>query len=269
MCLETCAESQLGRAIAMRAWALTETGRLEEGIAQLQRSILAMEAAGLAIIVSTHCALAQALGAAGKPEEGLEAAQRGFDLMARTGERGRAAELYRLKGELTLLRNPGAIDAAEASIREAVAVAREQRAKMPELRATTSLARLLRDTDRRKEARAMLAEIYNWFTEGFDPALTFSVFSLAHTSLHGLQSLGRGPSFRPRLAQLAFDPGHMPLYVGFVTFEFGEKNYALKRLRFQPRGVGIINCEPPSFIALLGCLRRHKLSLLALAGIAI
>jgi predicted ATPase len=156
--------------MAMRAWALTETGRLEEGIAQMQRSILAMEAAGVAIIVSTHCALAQALGAAGKPEEGLEAAQRGFDLMARTGERGRAAELYRLKGELILLRNPGAIDAAEASIREAIAVAREQRAKWMELRATVSLARLLRDTNRRDEAREMLSGIYNWFTEGLDTA---------------------------------------------------------------------------------------------------
>jgi len=154
----------------MRAWALTETGRLEEGIAQLKGSILATEASGVAIIVSMHCALAEALGAAGKPEEGLEAAQRGFDLMARTGEREHAAELYRLKGELTLLRNRGEIDAAEASIREGIAVAREQRAKWMELRSTVSLARLLRDTNRRDDARAMLAEIYGWFTEGFDTA---------------------------------------------------------------------------------------------------
>ena len=44
------------------------------------------------------------------------------------------------------------------------------RAKSFELRVTTSLARLLSDTNRRDEARAMLAEIYNWFTEGFDTA---------------------------------------------------------------------------------------------------
>jgi predicted ATPase len=49
-------------------------------------------------------------------------------------------------------------------------MARSRSAKSWELRATTSLARLLRDTGRRDEARAMLAEIYNWFTEGFDTA---------------------------------------------------------------------------------------------------
>jgi predicted ATPase len=47
---------------------------------------------------------------------------------------------------------------------------RKQSAKWWELRASKSLARLLRDTDRREEARTMLAEIYNWFTEGFDTA---------------------------------------------------------------------------------------------------
>ena len=56
----------------------------------------------------------------------------------------------------------------ETCFRRAIKVAQAQCAKALELRATTSLARLLRDADRRDEARAMLAEIYNWFTEGFD-----------------------------------------------------------------------------------------------------
>ena len=66
----------------------------------------------------------------------------------------------------------GSKNAAEAEqcMRRAAAIAVEQGAKSFELRATTSLARLLRDTSRRDEARAMLAEIYNWFTEGFDTA---------------------------------------------------------------------------------------------------
>ena len=59
-------------------------------------------------------------------------------------------------------------DEAEECFREAIAVARRQEAKWWELRATASVARLLRDTNRRDEARMMLAEIYNWFTEGFD-----------------------------------------------------------------------------------------------------
>jgi class 3 adenylate cyclase len=101
---------------------------------------------------------------------------------------GREAELYRLKGEALLMRraqrseveqasprsayrigNPN-VGEAEQCFRRAIAVAREQDAKSWELRATTSLARLLRDTSRRDEARATLAEIYNWFTEGFDTA---------------------------------------------------------------------------------------------------
>jgi predicted ATPase len=61
-------------------------------------------------------------------------------------------------------------DAAEAKLREAIRVSRGQRAKSLELRATTSLARLLAKQNRRDEACAMLAETYGWFTEGFDSA---------------------------------------------------------------------------------------------------
>ena len=64
----------------------------------------------------------------------------------------------------------GQSELAEADFREAIALAQKMSAKSWELRAATSLARLLRDTGRLDEARAMLAEIYNWFTEGFDTA---------------------------------------------------------------------------------------------------
>ena len=76
------------------------------------------------------------------------------------------AELFRLRGEL---KSADPIE-AEADFHRAINVARSQEARSLELRATTSLARSLRDTDRRDEARTMLAEIYNWFTEGFDTA---------------------------------------------------------------------------------------------------
>ena len=62
----------------------------------------------------------------------------------------------------------GHSELAETDFREAITLSQNMRAKSFELRATTSLARLLRDTNRRDEARAMLADIYNWFTEGFD-----------------------------------------------------------------------------------------------------
>jgi predicted ATPase len=77
-------------------------------------------------------------------------------------------EALRLRGELRL--KQGQTELAEADFRESVALAQKMGAKAWELRATMSLARLLRDTNRRDEARAMLAEIYGWFTEGFDTA---------------------------------------------------------------------------------------------------
>ena len=80
------------------------------------------------------------------------------------------AEFFRLKGELTLLKVSGSKEVAEQYLRQAIGVARRQAARLFELRATTSLAALLRDTNRREQARAMLAEVYSWFTEGFDTA---------------------------------------------------------------------------------------------------
>ena len=62
----------------------------------------------------------------------------------------------------------GETELAEADFRGAIALAQKMGAKAWELRATTSLARLLTSQGRRDEARSMLADIYNWFTEGFD-----------------------------------------------------------------------------------------------------
>ena len=77
-------------------------------------------------------------------------------------------ETLRMRGELRLAQ--GQIELAEAGFREAIALAQKMGAKAWELRATTSLAEMLANHGRRNEARAMLAEIYNWFTEGFDTA---------------------------------------------------------------------------------------------------
>jgi class 3 adenylate cyclase/predicted ATPase len=81
-----------------------------------------------------------------------------------------SAEIHRLRGDLALKRSSSDPVEAEDSYRKAIEVAKSQSGKSLELRATVSLARLLRDTDRRDEARAMLADVYNWFTEGFDTA---------------------------------------------------------------------------------------------------
>jgi predicted ATPase len=83
----------------------------------------------------------------------------------RTGERWLAAELYRHKGQLLL--RQGHSKAAEELYRKALSIAREQGAKLWELRAAMSLARLRRDRGRRAEARDLLAPVYGWFSEGF------------------------------------------------------------------------------------------------------
>ena len=88
----------------------------------------------------------------------------------RTGEKMSQAEIIRLKREVLLMHDTASAVEAEACFRTALDVARTQEAKWWELRTSLSLARLLGKKDRREEASAMLADIYNWFTEGFDTA---------------------------------------------------------------------------------------------------
>jgi predicted ATPase len=85
-------------------------------------------------------------------------------------EKYRLARLYSIKGELTLKRDPSENGEAERCFRTAIDIARRQKARWWELRAVTSLVRLLAKQGKRAEARAMLADIYGWFTEGFDTA---------------------------------------------------------------------------------------------------
>jgi predicted ATPase len=91
-------------------------------------------------------------------------------LLGRTGERMYEAELYRIRGDLLLMQDAANLTEAEHCFRTAIEVARRQGGKPLQLRATVSLARLLARQGKRDEARAMLAEIYGWFTEGFDTA---------------------------------------------------------------------------------------------------
>jgi predicted ATPase len=84
------------------------------------------------------------------------------------GEKIEMAEILRLKGEVLLIGERSATAEAEKCFRQALEVARAQEAKWWELRIATSLAGLLRDTNRSDEARTILGEIYNWFNKGFD-----------------------------------------------------------------------------------------------------
>ena len=99
----------------------------------------------------------------------MKAVAEAHTIIGKTGERLYESELWRVKGELLVQVNRSDLgDEAEECFLKAIEIARQREAKSWELRSTTSLARLLRDTGRANEARKTLAEVYGWFTEGFD-----------------------------------------------------------------------------------------------------
>ena len=116
------------------------------------------------------CLLAEACREKDRLDDGLGALTEARAAAEEHGNRSSEAETHRLKGELLLKQDDSNAAEAQSCFERAIEVARKQSAKSWELRSTTSLARVLRDTGRRDEARAMLADIYGWFTEGFDTA---------------------------------------------------------------------------------------------------
>jgi predicted ATPase len=156
----------------VRGVSLTAQGRGAEGLPELREGLTAWRATGALVMTTWILAvLAEALGQAGQPEEGLTAVAEGLAFAQAKGEHFYEAELHRLQGELLLLparaRAAGQAE-AEACFRQAITIARRQQGKCWELRAVMSLARLYRRQGRPAEARPLLAETYGWFTEGFD-----------------------------------------------------------------------------------------------------
>ena len=155
----------------MRGWALVEQGAWASGIAELRQGVAAWVATNGVAHRTYHLALlAEGLGREGHIEEGLSALAEALTLVDSTGEGFHGAELHRLQGEFLLrqVKPEAACHEAEACFRRALALARQQQAKSLELRAAMSLARLYANQDRHAEARPMLVECYDWFTEGFD-----------------------------------------------------------------------------------------------------
>jgi predicted ATPase len=137
-------------------------------IARMLEAIATFTTLGARLRLPYYLALlAEVYVKAGRPEEGLETVERGLAHAREYGERWWDAELHRLRGELLVMRESVAMD-AEAAFARAIKIAQAQRAKSLELRATLSLARLWRGAGRADAARQRLAEIYDWFTEGFD-----------------------------------------------------------------------------------------------------
>jgi tetratricopeptide (TPR) repeat protein len=152
-------------AMFYRAWLIADAGRVEEGLGEMRRSITRLLGA-LALVEWLVVALAEVCGRNALPDEGLATIKEALTRSEKTPYL--QAEFYRLKGELTLLKDPRSEAEAERYLRQAIDIARRQAARLFELRSTTRLARLLAKQGRREEGHRMLAEIYGWFTEGFE-----------------------------------------------------------------------------------------------------
>jgi predicted ATPase len=149
-----------------RGYFEAKNGEVRKGIALLRNGSVAYRATGAEVWMPFHIALlARACEIAGQIDEAATQLDNASQIAERTGVRWYAAELNRHKGDLLL--RQGHIEAAEDLYRKVMSIAREQEAKLWELRAVASLARLWRDRGRRAEGRDLLAPVYGWFTEGF------------------------------------------------------------------------------------------------------
>jgi len=150
--------------------ALIAQGRYEEGIVGMRRGIFSIRATGGRPLTQDLCRLASGLRKVGQFEEGLLMLEAEFASVATAGRQIDSPPLHRVRGELLLAQNPSDGAKAEQCFRTAIEIARRQGARLEELRAATSHARLLAKQGHHDEARTMLADIYGWFTEGFDTA---------------------------------------------------------------------------------------------------
>jgi predicted ATPase len=160
-------QSAHGRVV--QGWALAEQGLLDEGLGGMRRGIAEYRATG-AENERPHllALLATAYGRRGQTQDALSAIEEALAVVNKTGLRFNEAELQQVKGELLLaLASENTLE-ADACLHQAIEIAKRQSARSLELRAVTSLSRLYQRQGKKREARQMLAESYDWFTEGFD-----------------------------------------------------------------------------------------------------
>jgi predicted ATPase len=152
-------------------WASAESGRLEAGIAELQRGLAAYRAtSGRLYLPYALTLLADLHRQAGERAAGLAALAEAHRVIGATGVRGFEAHAHRIEGQLLLAGPEPEPDAAERCFRRGMTVARGQGARLSELRAALQLGALWRDQGRRAEAYDLVAPLYTWFNEGRDTA---------------------------------------------------------------------------------------------------
>jgi tetratricopeptide (TPR) repeat protein len=149
-------------------WAQTMEGQLPEGIGAMEKGFGILEMIGINLYRASSFVpgLALAYGKAGKTDHALELLEAGLAAGEKSEELYMKSESLRAKGELLLHKGERGI--AERLFREAMEVAAGQEARYLELRAANSLATVLADKGEGAEAKEMLQEKYDWFTEGFD-----------------------------------------------------------------------------------------------------
>ena len=152
--------------LSLKGWARAQLGSTAEGISLIRQGLTDLPLRIGGTTMDAYMCLAEAQILDGKLDDALVTIEEA--LQANPQEVVLRPEMLRVRGELR--QEIGHPEAAEADFREAIALLQKMGAKFLELRATTSLARLLAKQGKGDEARATLAEIYNWFTEGFDTA---------------------------------------------------------------------------------------------------
>ncbi|MBV8772676.1 MAG: hypothetical protein JO166_10175 [Deltaproteobacteria bacterium] len=151
--------------------ALAELGKPEQGIDLIYQGLSVLQSTESELQLTFFLAmLGQTQQEMGRIQQALVTVDDALKRVGKTAERYFEPELYRLRGELLLDSGDAYVADARTCFERAIDVAGKQSAKSWELRATRSLARLLEKQSRRNEAREMLAQIYNWFSEGFDTA---------------------------------------------------------------------------------------------------
>lgn len=159
----------LAQGTVLRGWALATQGRAAEGCQQLCQGMAAWRATGAKLTRPWYLALlAEANWQAGQVQAGLKVLQEALTLVHTTEEQWWTAEIYRLQGELLLACSAEQPAEAEVCFQHALTTARRQQAKSLELRAAVSLSQLWQRQGKQDAAHRLLADVYHWFTEGFE-----------------------------------------------------------------------------------------------------
>jgi predicted ATPase len=154
----------------LQGWLLVEQGDSRASITQMSKILAGQQGRAGRWLAHSVALLAEVLGKSGRISEALNVVSEAITRTRQSGGRFYEAELHRIKGELMLAQTLADEPQAEACFQNALRVARGQSAKSLELRAAMSLSRLWQSQGKKAEAQRLLAEIYGWFTEGFDTA---------------------------------------------------------------------------------------------------